>query len=112
ERKENMAQVTRQVDQMIRNLAEAGLTPAQLDHLGDHRNDALMSRELSLLAREAVWQLRALSRQARRRWSAGILENYPIELDTWISKTKALSLQVNGRTPESESETGFINSLH
>ena len=112
ERKENMAQVTRQVDQMIRNLAEAGLTPAQLDQLGDSTSDTLLSRELSLLAREAVWQLRALARQARRRWGAGNLENYPIELDTWINKTKALSLRVNGRTPESDSETGFVNSLH
>lgn len=101
-RREGMAVVTELVDELLRTLAEAGLTPGQLEQLGNPTEDPMLMKELSLLAREAVWQLRALSRQARRRWAAGKQGNYPKELQAWLTHADALNQLVNGTTQGQE----------
>lgn len=95
-RREGMAVVSELIDELLRTLAEAGLTPAQLEQLGNPTEDPMLMKELSLLAREAVWQLRALTRQARRRWAAGRQGSYPGELQSWLDSAEALNQQING----------------
>lgn len=90
QREAGLAIVTQQMGQLRRSLAEAGLAPAQLDQLGDAALDPLLARELSLLAKEATWQLRTLARQARRRWRAGEQGEYPVMLQTWMDRCDAL----------------------
>ena len=57
-----------QLEHMRRCLAEAGVAPEQLGQL-DHSSDPALVQELRWLAREAVWQLRALARQAQLAWT-------------------------------------------
>lgn len=95
-RREGLAIIRTQLAQQQRTLAEAGLTPAQLEQLGSADDDPLLPRELSLLAGEAAWQLRTLARQARRRWRAGAQEDYPPLLQQWLEPTEALCEQILG----------------
>jgi HD-GYP domain-containing protein (c-di-GMP phosphodiesterase class II) len=94
ERGAGLAVVTQQMGQLRRSLAEAGLTPTQLEHLGDSALDPLLSRELSLLAREAAWQLRALSRETQRRWKASAQEAMPVLLQAWIDRCELLASEL------------------
>lgn len=91
ERKADLGAVSQQVDQFRHTLVEAGLVPAQLVQLGDVAQDPMIARELSLLAQEAAWQLRALSRQVRRRWRLGSDSAYPPALDEWMLRCERLS---------------------
>ena len=95
-RKTDLDAVTQQVDQFGRTLVEAGLAPAQLEQLGDVAQDPMIARELSLLAREAAWQLRALSRQVRRRWRLGSDKAYPQALEEWMLQCEHLSESLLG----------------
>lgn len=99
ERKANMAIVGDQVSQLRRTLAEAGLAPAQLEQLGDAVQDPMLARELSLLVREAAWQLRTLARQARRRWRAGATGSYPVELQVWMDRCEGFAQALLGVAP-------------
>lgn len=96
ERQTDMGIVSDQLDQFRRTLAEAGLVPAQLEQLGDVAKDPMIERELSLLAQEAAWQLRALSRQARRRWRSGDETHYPQALEQWMEHCEALAQTLLG----------------
>lgn len=95
-RQEGLVAVSGLIDELLRTLAEAGATPEQLAHLDAVDADPLLHKELSLLAREAVWQLRAISRQARRRWAAGRQGQYPDALQTWLDQVEALHQRVHG----------------
>ena len=96
ERQAGLAVVSDQMSQLRRTLAEAGLTPAQLEQLGDGADDPMLARELSLLAKEAAWQLRTLARQARRRWRAGAQGSYPADLQTWMDRCDNLAHDLLG----------------
>lgn len=96
ERKADLGAVTQQVDQFRHTLVEAGLVPAQLEQLGDVAQDPMIARELSLLAQEAAWQLRALSRQLRRRWRLGADSTYPPVLEAWMQHCERLSESLIG----------------
>lgn len=100
-RQEGLVAVSGLIDELLRTLAEAGATPEQLAHLDAVDADPLLHKELSLLAREAVWQLRAISRQARRRWAAGRQGQYPDALQTWLDQVEALHQRVHGRLASS-----------
>ena len=91
ERLAAMQAVTRQVDLFCRTLVSAGVSPGQLAALGDVSGDAMLMRELTLLAREAAWQLRSLSRQARRSWRGGADGIYPRLLLHWLESAEGLS---------------------
>ncbi len=94
-RREAWATLREQVDELGRTLAEAGLTPSQLEQLGSAAmEDAMVHRELTLLAREAAWQLHALARQARRRWSAGRDGVFPQEILDWTGRVEQFSQAV------------------
>lgn len=90
-RQSAMLTVTRQVDLLCRTLVGAGISPGQLVSLGNVSNDSMLTRELTLLAREAAWQLRSLARQARRSWRGGTDGIYPEALLLWLEKAEALS---------------------
>lgn len=96
ELKRNMEIVSDQLGQFQRTLAEAGLVPAQLEQLGDVAKEPMIARELSLLAQEAAWQLRALSRQARRRWRSSSQDAYPQALQQWLERCEALAQSLLG----------------
>jgi hypothetical protein len=91
ERLAAMQAVTRQVDLFCRTLVSAGVSPGQLAALGDVTGDPMLTRELTLLAREAAWQLRSLSRQARRSWRGGTDGIYPTVLRQWLEKAEGLT---------------------
>jgi HD-GYP domain-containing protein (c-di-GMP phosphodiesterase class II) len=96
ERQAGMAIVSDQIAQLRRTLAEAGLAPAQLEQLGDGAQDPMLARELSLLAKEAAWQLRTLARQASRRWRGGSDSDHPPLLQTWMDRCETLAQQLLG----------------
>lgn len=96
-RREAMDAVSVLVDQVGRNLAEAGITPAQLEQLGAAAEDPMVQRELTLLAQEAAWQLHVLARQARRRWGAGRDGVYPSQIEDWATHVDALTRSVLSR---------------
>lgn len=111
ERGTSLLALSLQIGQLRRNLAEAGLAPAQLAHLGDSALDPLLSRELSLLAREAAWQLRALSRETRRRWNASAQDDMPAPLQAWVDRCEALaSVLLDGTRALSEQDAEHITA--
>ena len=73
-----------------RTLADSGAAPDQLAMLGPEDAGGALPAELSLLAREAAWQLRTLARQTRRHWAVGIDEPFPDALQTWIERAEAV----------------------
>lgn len=90
ERQAGMAIVANHLGQLRRSLAEAGLAPEQLDQLGDGGDDPLLPRELSLLAAEAAWQLRTLTRQTRRRWRSGPSGDLSPALKQWLGECETV----------------------
>ncbi|MCW5609545.1 MAG: HD domain-containing protein [Rubrivivax sp.] len=68
-------------------LAASGATAAQLAMLGEA--DADSAGELALIAREAAWQLRAVTRQARGAGSSPPRE-LPAPLQAWLDEAEAL----------------------
>lgn len=90
-----------QAAQIQRGLANAGLAPDQLAQLGDDPGDEVQM-EMSLLIREAAWQLRTLARQARRRWqSEGHTDAAPDALQGWADKVESAVTDVIGQAPMS-----------
>jgi len=76
--------MTAQIEQLKRNLAEAGLTPDQMDMLGHAADDILIARELSLLALEANWQLNAIAQLAHRIWPTPQAGQAALAWPQWI----------------------------
>ena len=77
--------------QVQRVLSSAGASPAQLTQLGADSLDGALRAELTLVAREAAWQLRNVARQARRRWRLAAGEIHPAGMGQWLSEVDALS---------------------
>ena len=93
-RREGMQAVAVQAHQLRRTLATVGVTDVQLAQLGSDSLDASLRLELSLLGQEAAWQLRALTRQTRRRWRMGTDIDYPAPLQAWLDRADALVMQL------------------
>jgi hypothetical protein len=75
---------------ILRTFVESGVSPEQLRILG---RDALTERladELSLIAQELAWQLRALEREVRRRWALAINEQWPDGIAQWVNQAEAI----------------------
>lgn len=88
--------------QIQRVLAGVGAVPEQLQMLhGEALDDALMC-ELTLLTREASWQLRALAAQARRRWNATPGEAFPGPLQQWLDEVDVLVAALSGVHPRDQ----------
>ena len=90
ERQHGLDMLARQVSELHRALAASGAEARQLAYLGSEPLDAHLKFELSLLAGEAAWQLRALARQSRRRWRLEADASYPAPLAEWLERTDAL----------------------
>ncbi|MGQ0709250.1 MAG: HD-GYP domain-containing protein [Rhodoferax sp.] len=89
-RREGMQAVAAQAQQLGRVFATVGATELQLAQLSTQALDDGVRLELSLLAQEALWQLRALARQTRRRWRMGDGTPYPEPLQKWLDQAEAL----------------------
>jgi HD-GYP domain-containing protein (c-di-GMP phosphodiesterase class II) len=87
-RVQGMAAIGQQCEQMRRLLADVGASGDQLLMLGDDQDADLMA-ELSLIAQEMTWQLRALARNARRRWAPAAGEELPTALAAWVGEVDA-----------------------
>lgn len=89
-RRAGMAAVSDQATELHQQLAKAGVTAQQLAQLGEEARDQALQPELTLLAHEAAWQLRALARQAIWRWDPKPTVQYPDALQTWLNRAEAL----------------------
>jgi hypothetical protein len=99
-RAEGMALVADHGTKLRRALAGVGAVPDQLAQLGEEVDDETVRTELTLLAREASWQLRTLGREARRRWRNAADESYPEPMQQWLDRIDALTASVAGPMPE------------
>lgn len=52
-------------------------------------HDESVQAELTLLTREASWQLRALARETRRRWREQREDDFPATLRAWLDDVDA-----------------------
>lgn len=96
ERREEIKRLGGHVSQISRALASVGAAPDQLALLGSEALDEGLQRELTLLTREAGWQLRTLGRQTRRRWKAEPGENFPDSLQAWLEEVDNVVAKIAG----------------
>ncbi|MCI1190295.1 hypothetical protein MOJ79_00380 [Calidifontimicrobium sp. SYSU G02091] len=86
-------QVVRDIEErcrtLMRMLAGAGAAPEQWPMLVAGGVDRELAFELSLLAEEAAWQLRAIGRLARRRWRLAPGETFPDAMQAWLDDAEA-----------------------
>ena len=87
-----------QLAEVSRGLAKVGAAPAQLAQLGEALDDGILI-EISLVSREAAWQMRALARQALSHWSLTGDEAYPPPLVSWMTATDQLAENVEPIAP-------------
>lgn len=90
-RRQIVSQLSMQLSQLNHALVSAGADPAQLEQLDSNSEDERLKQDLSLLAVEATWQLRALTRQTKRQWPLALDEAYPAELEHWLDQVDALT---------------------
>lgn len=95
-RREELTLMASQIAQIKRMLANVGAAPDQLAQLGNEALDEDLLQEISLLAREASWQLRTLARQIRHRWQAKPGESHPASLQLWLDAADALVSLIEG----------------
>lgn len=81
-----LAETSRQLEALERALSDAGGTPLQWEQLGPaDRADPEVGLELSLLAREAAWQVRVAALRLRLRWRAQpAAPRLPAALHAWV----------------------------
>ena len=91
--------MTAEALQIQRVLAGVGAVPEQLKMLRSELQDEDLQCELSLLTREASWQLRTLAAQARRRWIVGPGEAFPATLQNWLDEVDLLVTGLAGVLP-------------
>ncbi len=99
-RRQALDLVAGRATQMRRVLAGVGAVPEQLDQLGSAALDDNLQTELTLMTQEAIWQLRTLAREARRRWRAQAGEEFPAVFATWLDRVDNLVAEVSGQLPE------------
>jgi len=85
-----------QVEKVLRALAQVGATSNQLAYLGSDTLDNSLLNEMTLITREAGWQLRTVVRQTRNRWPAVPGETYPAALQLWLDCADAVITQIGG----------------
>lgn len=81
--------IAAQAAQLHRTLAGVGATRAQLEQLGKDSLDSYLQAELTLLASEAAWQLRAIARRVRRHWSTEADDASEQKLHEWLTSVDA-----------------------
>jgi len=91
-----LATVAEHGAKLRRSLAGVGAVPDQLVQLGDSVKDESVQTELTLLTREASWQLRTLAREARRRWREQPEDDFPAPLRAWLDDVDAFVAKLAG----------------
>nr|WP_315184002.1 HD domain-containing phosphohydrolase [uncultured Albidiferax sp.] len=81
-----------------RTIIESGVAPDQLQSLDADSITGPLADELSLITRELAWQLRAVEREARRRWAAAAHEKLPDSLAAWADKVEAVCTDMVDRS--------------
>ncbi|MEO8728441.1 MAG: HD domain-containing phosphohydrolase [Rhodoferax sp.] len=81
-----------------RTIIESGVAPDQLQSLDADAITGLLADELSLITRELAWQLRAVEREARRRWAATANEKLPETLAVWGDAVEAVCAELVDRS--------------
>lgn len=89
QQRQTLDNIGRQVSQLHRMLARSGVAPEQLGQLGSDALHEPLQSDLSLLAREAAWQLGALAREVRRQMGAYNGRPCPPELEAWVTRVTA-----------------------
>ena len=81
-----------QAERLQRMLVGAGITPEQLDFLGELTEpDSRLRAELWALKNELRWNLRASAAQLRRRWRSGAgAQPFPIAVAAWLDDVERL----------------------
>jgi HD domain len=95
-RRDEIARLGSHVSQIQRALANVGAAPDQLAQLGSDALDISLQQEMTLLTREAGWQLRTLARQTRRRWQAEPGEMFPDALQVWLDSVDTVVAGITG----------------
>ncbi len=98
-RQQQLVKLGGQLKEIRRGLAKVGAAPDQLAQLGDLLDDDILI-EISLVSREAAWQLRTLARQTRSRWLLATGEAYPPALANWIVAMQELVRPIFGQFDE------------
>jgi hypothetical protein len=98
-RQQQLVKLGNQLREVRRGLAKVGAAPDQLAHLGDALDDDILI-EISLVTREAAWQLRTLARQTRSRRHLAADEDYPQPLVTWVTAMQELVRPILGQTDD------------
>jgi hypothetical protein len=96
QRQQAIGNLTRQVAQLQRTLARVGVTPEQLGQLGTDALGIPLQTELTLLAREAAWQLGTLAQQARRHLVSHADNDCPPELKEWVERIARIAEEISG----------------
>ena len=104
--REGFGAVAEQVAQLRRTLATVGVAPQQLAQLGSDVLDGSLQLELSLLAREAAWQLRALARNTNQHWRVQAGDQYPAALRAWSERAEAVLADLNSAGAMTEDDKG------
>jgi HD superfamily phosphodiesterase len=98
-----LARTTERVAEIRRALAGAGASPEQLQWLGGDALEPRLLAELSLIAREAAWQVRTVSRELRRRWRLEPGQAYPEALERWLAEVaRVCGPLVRGRVAQGD----------
>lgn len=95
-RREGLTVVAVQLQKIQRGLAQVGAAPDQLAYLGSETLDNNLLNEITLITREAGWQLRTAARQTRSRWRAVPGETYPAALQAWLDGVDAVIAKIGG----------------
>ncbi len=96
-RQDHLVKLGAHLNHIRRGLTQAGAGPDQLDQLDGVLDDDILV-EVSLVTREAAWQLRTLARQTRIYWSLESGEDYPQALATWVTAVQELVRPILGQT--------------
>ncbi|MDB5848715.1 MAG: hypothetical protein JWP29_2467, partial [Rhodoferax sp.] len=88
-RRQGLTYIGERCADIRRTLVETGASPEQLVSLDEDAATGLLAVELSLICHELAWQVRAMQRQALRRWALGPDENFPEPLQTWLAAVDA-----------------------
>ena len=91
-----------------RTINESGVAPDQLENLDTDAITGLLADELSLIIRELAWQLRAVEREARRRWAAIAHEKLPESLAVWADEVDAICADLVDRSTSAAVQTEKI----
>ncbi|WP_295954880.1 HD domain-containing phosphohydrolase [Rhodoferax sp.] len=97
-RRSGLVSIGERCARIHRTIIESGVAPDQLQSLDADSITGLLADELSLITRELAWQLRAVEREARRRWAATAGEKLPENLAVWANEVETVCADLVDRS--------------